>query len=131
MPIYQWTPAISVNNPDIDSQHKRLFDLINNLHDAMIAGKGKDVLAATLAELLDYTKTHFSYEEKYIQSKQYVGFAAHKLQHDQFTKKVADWQKDFQAGKMNLTIEVSQYLKDWLVNHIEVIDKKTFAAIQK
>lgn len=66
-----------------------------------------------------------------MQGKQYPGFAAHKVQHDQFAKKVTDWQKDYQDGKINLTIEVSQFLKDWLVNHIEGVDKKTFAALQK
>jgi hemerythrin len=126
MPILQWNQSVSVNDADIDGQHKKLIDMINNLHDSMGQGKGKETLGSVLDGLIDYTKIHFTFEENRMKKENYIGYLAHKGEHDRFTKKVVDLQNQFHGGKFSLTIEVSTFLKDWLVNHIQVIDKKAF-----
>ncbi len=47
MPILQWNQSVSVNDADIDGQHKKLIDMINNLHDSMGQGKGKETLGSS------------------------------------------------------------------------------------
>ena len=126
MPLFEWTNAVSVNNPEIDTQHKKLFGMVNNLHDAMSQGKGKEVLSTTLEELVTYTKTHFAYEEAKMQKEGYPGFVAHKAEHNQFTEKVVGLVEEYQNGRTGLSVEIALFLKDWLVNHIQVVDKKAF-----
>jgi len=55
MALITWNAALSVGVKEIDDQHKKLIDLVNQLNDAMHAGKGRDVLGAVLAELVKYT----------------------------------------------------------------------------
>jgi len=126
MPLISWSSAIAINDDAVDTQHKKLFDMINALHDAMSQGKGREVLGNVLNGLVDYTKTHFSYEQNRMQKENYVGFLAHKAEHDKFTAKVVDLQNQYNSGKYSMTIEVSTFMKDWLVNHIQVNDKRTF-----
>ena len=123
MPLMTWNNDLSVNIKEIDSQHKKLVDLINELHDEMMAYKGKDVLGKVLSELLSYTKTHFFTEEKIMNSNGYPAYLTHKQEHDKLTKKVAELKNDFDAGKIVLGTEVMKFLKDWLTNHIMKSDK--------
>jgi hemerythrin-like metal-binding protein len=128
MPFIEWGSAISVNIADIDSQHKILVGMVNTLHDAMSQGKGKDVIGKTLDELIKYTQSHFGYEESKMKASAYAGYLSHKMEHDRLTRQVLDLQTQYRAGKASLTIEVLNFLKDWLVNHIQGVDRKTFLA---
>jgi hemerythrin len=124
MGFMAWTDNLSVSVMEIDNQHKRLIDLINNLYDAMKMGKGKDVLSVTLDELAAYSVEHFSAEERYMQKYSYDGYTAHKAEHDAFIQKVTEFKQGFEAGKALLSIEVMNFLRDWTVNHIAEVDTR-------
>ena len=124
MPLFQWTPELSVNVKEIDNQHKQLVNLINLLHDSMKSGKGKDVMGKVLNDLTDYTVYHFGTEERLFQKYGYIEYPQHKKEHDDLTKQVLDVKSKFLAGQTTVTIEVMNFLKDWLNNHIKHSDKK-------
>ena len=63
MPLFTWNASYSVNVKRFDADHQQLFSILNELHDAMKAGRGKEVLEGTLTELLRYTERHFTAEE--------------------------------------------------------------------
>ncbi len=124
MSLITWSDNYSVKVSTIDNQHKKLVEIINNLHDAMKTGKGKEAIGKTLNELVSYTKYHFSAEEEMMKKHNYPGFIAHKREHDLLTQKVVDFENDFRAGKSLLTLEVMNFLKKWLVDHILNTDKQ-------
>ncbi len=124
MPLFQWTPELSVNVKEIDNQHKQLVNLINLLHDSMKSGKGKDVMGKVLNDLTDYTVYHFGTEERLFQKYGYIEYPQHKKEHDDLTKQVLDVKSKFEAGQTTVTIEVMNFLKDWLNKHIKHSDKK-------
>jgi hemerythrin len=124
MPIFTWNDSYSVSVASMDNQHKKLFDLINQLHDAMAAGKGKEIIGTVLNEMLDYTKTHFTAEEKILEKHNYPGLPEQKKQHGIYIQKVVEMQEKAKTGNLVLSLEASQFLKEWLLNHILVIDKK-------
>jgi hemerythrin len=123
MPIMEWSDALSVNIKEIDDQHKKLIGMINTLHDSMRAGKGKQELEKTLKELAGYASTHFQLEEKYMQKFNFPGYLGHKGKHDAFVKKITDFERDFEANRLGLSLEVMKFLKDWLVDHIQGTDR--------
>lgn len=124
MSLFQWSEAYSVGYPDIDSQHKRLFQLAEQLHAAMTAGKGKQCLSTTLNNLIAYTKRHFSDEEILMQTHRYPFYQQHKAEHRALTEKVVAFQQSFQSDRANLTVELLRFLSDWLTHHIGTADKK-------
>jgi hemerythrin len=124
MPIMKWSNDLSVNVNEIDDQHKKLIDLINNLHDAMLARKGKEALGQTLDELAAYTVYHFSAEEKYMKQFNYSGYIDHKKEHEAFVNKVDNVSKEYQQGKLGISMELMNFLRDWVQNHIKISDKK-------
>lgn len=123
MPLFVWSDEYSIDIEIIDKQHQNLFALINQLYDAMIKGETKEVMADILAELIKYTQTHFVNEEQLMRAKHYSGYTFHKSQHDDFIKKVGDFQHDFLAGRIGVDIEILNFLTGWLKNHILKQDK--------
>lgn len=124
MAYITWDEQYSVGVKEIDNQHKKLVELVNNLHEAMKQGKGRDIMSKVLASLIDYTASHFATEEKYMTQFNYPHFASHKLEHQNLVKQVLDFQKDYESGKLAITLDIMKFLKDWLVNHIQGTDKK-------
>jgi hemerythrin len=107
----------------MDTQHKKLVNMINNLHDAMKDGKGRDVLGPTLDGLIEYTSIHFAAEEKLMAEVNFADLPAHKLEHEAFVKTALKLQSDFATDEVVLSFTVMEFLKDWLVNHILKKDK--------
>jgi hemerythrin len=123
MSLVVWSDKLSVGVNSIDEQHKKLVTLLNQLHDGMIAGKGKDVVGSVLKGLADYAATHFRYEEELFARTGYPDAAEHKQHHTQLVQKIAEIQQKYeQSGPAVLTIQVMNFLKDWLTNHILGVD---------
>jgi hemerythrin len=124
MAFMNWKETYSVNVKEFDEQHKKLVAMINELHAAMKMGKGKEAMAVILQEMVDYAASHFATEEKYMTRLGFPGYAQHRDEHSAFKKKVLDFQQEYNAGSVALSIEVMDFLVDWLVKHIQSIDKQ-------
>ncbi|MBF0344478.1 MAG: hemerythrin family protein [Nitrospirae bacterium] len=124
MPLITWSDSLSVHIKEVDSQHQRLVQLVNDVFDAVNAKKGNDILKKVLNELIDYTKYHFATEERLMNAHDYPERVKHKEEHDDLTKQVLDFQKKFKEGKAMLDILLMNFLKEWLIKHIIGSDKK-------
>jgi hemerythrin-like metal-binding protein len=131
MALITWTGMFSVGVAEIDNQHKKLVELINQLNDAMQAGKGNDALGKVLNELVNYTVYHFGYEEKLMGQHHYDDSPAHKNEHAKFIATVGDFKKKFDSGNAVISTEIMNFLRDWLTNHIMKTDKKLGQGLNK
>ena len=114
MALISWSDSLSVKVKQFDDQHKKLVDMVNQLFDAMKAGKGNQVMGDILKSLIQYTQTHFAAEERIMKQYGYPDFEAHKKEHNALVMQVLDLQKQFQEGKAVLTQNVMTFLRDWL-----------------
>ena len=125
MPLMTWSDKLSVGVEVFDSDHKRLVAMVNELFDAVNAGKGKDALGRVLDGLVTYTKTHFAREEEYFKKHGYPDMAAHMKEHHDLATQVLEVQKKWNAGQNAvLSMEVLNFLKNWLLQHIQGSDRK-------
>ncbi len=125
MPLMTWNEKFSVGVQMLDDDHKKLVGMVNQLYDGIQAGSGKDVLAKILDGLIDYTKVHFGHEEQFFSKTNYADTAVHKKEHADLTQQVLDVQRKYKAGiSGTLSLEVMNFLKNWLINHIQGSDKK-------
>jgi hemerythrin-like metal-binding protein len=124
MAFIEWKNDFTVSVAEIDDQHRHLVAMINRLHEGMKARQGQAVLKETLAELADYAISHFGTEEKYFTAFGYPSAPIHKVEHDRFVAEVAKFKKGFDSGQVMLSMEVMDFLKNWLISHIQVSDKK-------
>lgn len=124
MGLLNWSEQYSVGLLSVDSEHKKLFDMVNEMHEAMRTGQGNAVLEKILGRLVTYTRSHFAAEERLMQTHGYPGLAEHKKAHDALTAQVIELQRKLKGGKTCLSIEVMLFLRNWLTTHILGTDMK-------
>jgi methyl-accepting chemotaxis protein/hemerythrin len=118
-----WSRSYSVGVSQMDEEHQRLIGIINNLYASMRSGRSKDAIGKILDELVDYTKTHFAHEERLMQESGYEGYDDQKRAHEALIAQVVEIQGKYRVGAA-LGQEVMAFLKNWLLNHIQGMDKK-------
>lgn len=123
MPFIEWSEKLSVMVPLFDEQHKKLIAIINELHDAMDTGCGREVLGELFDKLIDYTVYHFETERKALDFHEFPKLAEHMAAHKGFTDKVLDLKRRFEAKEILISIDLSEFLQSWLVDHIMGADK--------
>jgi hemerythrin len=97
----------------------------------MLQGNGNDALGRILSELVRYAGSHFSYEEAMLQQRGYSSLTAHRAEHRLLANQIQDLQAQFQSGKLLMTMQVMQFLKDWLANHILTRDMQYVRELAK
>ncbi len=122
--LFTWTDDLSLNIKSIDDQHKRLVQLINDLHRAMKERRSKKHLVSIVDELKNYTVTHFKFEEKLFAKHGYPETKEHIAQHEKFVATVLDFENGLKADKVAVTMDVMRFLKDWLMKHINGTDRR-------
>jgi hemerythrin-like metal-binding protein len=129
MSFFAWQTKYSVGVPEIDRQHKKLFETAARLQEAMLAGGGRESEQAALSELIRYTVGHFRHEEALMRKCGYAGLAAHHQKHEDFTKAVVEFQAKYEAGSLCLSVSMLRFICNWLVEHIGKEDVKIAASI--
>lgn len=123
MALFTWSNDYSVGVKALDSQHTNLFNILNDLHEAMKTGQGQSVSGSLLRKLLDYTRSHFAAEEKLMEAAKYPGLAKQRIQHAGFTRKVEEFLTRLEKGERAINVDLLVFLRDWLKDHILREDK--------
>jgi hemerythrin-like metal-binding protein len=122
--LFEWTEEYSVSVLRFDTEHKKLFSLINELNDAMAEGRGRYIIARVLQELGEYARWHFRGEESAMRRAGFAGLEAHIGEHRQFARKVSDFYAECGEGQGAIPIEVLYFLRDWLQSHVLQTDQQ-------
>lgn len=123
MPIFEWSEMYLLGMQQIDEHHQHLVTLLNRTYDLFINNEPKEILIQVIEDLIDYATYHFSAEELLMKENKYPRLEEHIIQHDQFSKRVLEFQTGYLRGDNSLTLAVLSFLKTWLSNHILVSDK--------
>ncbi len=118
--FFTWDESLDTGIEVIDEQHKRIVDYINTLHTA-IATKDKEAVSDVLDQLINYTVTHFSFEESLMEQHGYMHTDAHRKVHEMFTGRIQTYQKELNAGR-DISRKLLNDLKIWLTSHIKSED---------
>jgi hemerythrin len=123
-----WTPELEIGINVIDNQHQRIVEYINLLAD-MDAETPPAQVAELINALIDYTYSHFAFEEALMEEAGYQYLTVHRRTHEAFTDRVQALFQRFKAGDQ-VSEEIGQLLQTWLINHI-MEDDRSYAPIVK
>ena len=111
-----WTDDFATGINVIDSQHKRIVHYINQLTDAQSLNE-PELVTEVLINLIDYTLSHFAFEESLMEDAGYDAVATHKQSHNAFREKINNYQERHKKGE-DISGELFQLLNIWLMEHI-------------
>jgi len=123
MSFMSWEAQFSVGVDSIDGQHKKLVEMINELHEARLKGRSSEALTHIFGELAAYTVEHFAFEERIFDQTGYPATTAHKAEHEALRKKVGELKAQMETQKYPFTMELMDFLREWLQKHIMGSDK--------
>ena len=123
-----WQNDLNTGIAEIDSQHKRIVEMINQLYDAEQIGD-REAVGQVIEDLVDYTMSHFAFEETLIEDAGYPLTRAHKKVHELFIRRVNDYKLRIHAGE-NVAHELREMLARWLFNHIRNEDAAYTEAVR-
>jgi len=128
-----WADQYSVGIEIMDEQHRKLVEITNDLHKSQFVSHfeksentTKDELEGFINSLkaaVEYVKVHFSTEENLMRATNFPGYAAHKARHEEFARRVLQDLGRFNAGEKRVGMQFVYFLRDWLLEHIAVVDK--------
>lgn len=121
MPVAVWSDQYETGIPELDAQHKRLFEAINHLADCFKEGQSSTGAREALVFLDEYTKDHFYTEEEFMRVVNYPGIEAHRKEHTDLLMKVQNLMLKMDEGYM-ITADVATFVADWLAHHINEVD---------
>ncbi|QPJ64855.1 MAG: bacteriohemerythrin [Candidatus Nitrohelix vancouverensis] len=117
-----WDDKYKVGVEVVDSQHKQLFDLINELYKAFNEGHAQERITKVMDGLVKYTGYHFREEEALMEQAGYPDLEAHKEKHRKLVAQVMNYQRQLNEGELD-DGALLKFLKEWLSNHIMGVDK--------
>lgn len=120
MTILHWTPDLNTGIEEIDRQHRRIVYYINELN-TQIKKPDQAMLAKVVAAVVDYTESHFAFEEAMLKQAGYEFTELHMKVHRLFINRINNIKQRFEDGQ-NVAEELHQVLSRWLFGHIRTED---------
>ena len=128
MALIQWTRDLEIGIPVIDGQHHRIITYINDLDEISAQGDAS-VTGRVIGDLIDYTYSHFAFEETLMEEAGYDAIAIHRNTHKAFCDRVDQIKARHDAGE-NVATELAELLQTWLISHI-MSDDTSYAPLVK
>lgn len=128
-----WRDDLLTGVWEIDDQHKELFRRFGTLLTACNEGKGNEEVLRLFTFLDEYVASHFSAEERIMRSCGYADYLEHKRQHQKFVRQLEELKRKFrdEGAGLSLVISTNQMMIEWLVQHIEKMDKEVAGCLRK
>ncbi len=128
MPII-WNRTLETGIDVIDAQHRRIVTYINELEDVR-RSKDRARVGDVIEQLVDYTQSHFGFEESLMEEAKYKFLKPHQKVHELFIRRVNGFTVRAAKGE-DITDELHKMLCTWLLNHIANEDNDYAPAVKK
>ncbi len=110
-----WDPQYTMHDETIDLQHQKLYKITNDLIDRYESGSS-DCYDA-IKNLVDYAAENFQSEQVVMMKSEYPDFQRHLKEHEFFVAKLKEFVEGYKNSKENLTLEMVNFLREWLSFH--------------
>ncbi len=122
MALLQWKEEYGTGFDDVDDEHKDLIDIINRLHDLLLADNAKLTVPAFFDDLLRGVSAHFALEERIMDESDYAERAGHREDHDRLLEEIRELKEAFEQAEEIDSVELAMRLEPWFSRHFATHD---------
>ncbi len=123
MERFDWKPEYSIGDVEIDSEHKWLLSLANEVLSFARTDEDFDKVKAAAKALYKYVQTHFQNEEAFMERAGYEGLADHRKRHQQIVNEMNKIMKQSKALDV-MVYQFKRVVNAWALEHINEEDRK-------
>ena len=113
-----WSEEYSVGVEELDRQHKKIIEVINELNQNTDLNSRSEKLHNLLGRIIIYAQKHLDYEEKLLKENNYPDLENHLQKHDNYKLQVSDFAVEILEYREGLSTQLIEYLNEWWINHI-------------
>ncbi len=124
MALIVWKDSYSVGVDAVDHEHREMIELINDVHESLLAGAGEPDVTAFLGEIFRAISAHFALEERFMREHRYDRLGEHKEAHEQLLEEIRDIMDGYDADPEGATSQLSQSLDVWFTEHFKTHDAR-------
>ena len=124
MPLIEWKVNYELGIEAVDHEHRELIELLNELHDALLAGAQPEAVQDLLGEVYAKISAHFALEEQMMRAMNYPEQAAHKDDHESLLEDIRDLMDDYEDGRYVDVDEFGRRLEGWFSIHFGTFDAR-------
>ncbi len=122
--MIKWDDKYNVGLSIVDEEHKDFIGILNKAILAKEHNDNPEEIREVLREMTTYALTHFKTEETYMKVCSYPYYQNHKEEHRDFYIETIVYLDKLTKNGSQIANEILEYLKWWLINHIQGTDKK-------
>ena len=127
MALLTWSKRYSVGVDAWDQEHSILFGILNDFHSSMLKGQAQAVAGLLLNKLMDYTRQHFSTEERMMTEAHHPRLDHPRALHHELTAQVVEFTGRYKHGDQSMYLPLRKFMRDWLDNHVLKEDRECAA----
>lgn len=124
MALIEWKDHYSVGVEAVDHEHREMIDLINDVHDNLLAGAQEPDVTAFLGEIFRAISAHFALEERFMRQHRYDQFSQHKQAHEELLDDIRDIMDGYEADPEGARSQLSRRLDSWFTEHFKTHDAR-------
>jgi hemerythrin-like metal-binding protein len=124
MAFLNWEAKYEFGIPEMDKQHKKWLEILNKFYDQVSSGDIKKNMGTMVDEALQYTKFHFSEEEKFMAKMNFGNIKEQQKMHKEIISTLEKFKSDLNSKKLITSTALTNELKNWFKMHILVEDMK-------
>jgi hemerythrin len=124
MGVIKWRDSYNTGVAQFDQEHHKIIELIDAMYIALRDKQGKESIEKVCRKAVSYTEVHLANEEQALISINYPGLEEQMTEHARMKKEVEKFQELIASNSMEGATGLYHFLRDWLINHILVCDKK-------
>jgi hemerythrin-like metal-binding protein len=119
-----WREEHSVHVEDMDVQHRRLVDFVDELRIALKRNRPRRSVSGILGNLVQFVYIHFADEEQFMRAHEFPGLADHAAVHQRIYLQLVEMQQLFESGQRELLETDATAIFEGLEEHFIQADRK-------
>jgi hemerythrin len=121
--LVEWDASLTLGYKPVDADHVKLLDFVNEFFSGLVEGEGMAVALAQFDPLVKHITDHFRLEEQLMKEFGYPESLSHMAVHNLLETQLQKMREDVSNGEAVISAQTMQFLKVWLVTHIQTLDK--------
>ena len=117
MYILQWDEKYAVGIASIDSDHRDLFEVYNELYGSFLRGESNSMTAEKMELLAQFTRSHFAEEERLMEETGYPRLEEHRASHRLLDEQVNAMMEAMRRGEAVMNVPALKFLSEWITGH--------------